>query len=284
MKIPFFSSFASQLQRKLSRSSGSLSVLHTDNNLENETRHIRTCSRELDSGQLSGLVFISSGANLGSYKTLTSLIEQAGGSENFPVVVVDREIPGSEHYRSNILCDNGVGIRLGVEHLAEYGHTKIGFLEGAESTDPAKIRKAAFIEECRNLELQTRDEWMFSGDFTFRAGREAAESIRQMSKHEWPSAIFCANDLSAAGLIQSLNQDKSLVPKFISVIGFDGSPLSGWLSPGLTTIAQPIEQMANHAAYALISEPTEVDGRKLDRVTWVTPLLKRRQSVEVFRK
>jgi len=276
---PFFISIGTLLQRKLSFSNKSLIVLSSDNSIVTELENIKIVAHESKDNGVDGLVFISSGANVESYEMVEGLIETESGGRKLPVVIVDREVVHPEKYKCNILCNNASGAFMAVEYLKEMGHTNIGIVKGLENTDPAAARYHSFVEACRRQELNLDSRWIFKGDFTFLSGRQAASSFMGLPQDERPTAIFCANDLSAAGFIQAVNELGMNVPDDVSVMGFDGSPLSRWLNPTLSTIVQPIDRIAEHVEYALFFDDSNEAGRELSRVMWVEPTLARRRSV-----
>lgn len=91
------------------------------------------------------------------------------------------------------------------------------------------------------------------GDFSYEAGRAGVEQIIRKSPHP-PSAIVVANDMMALGALDGIRHDHHLrVPEDISVVGFDGVAASKWASYGLTTVRQPVEQMASAAVSLLLA-------------------------------
>ena len=277
---PFFVSLATVLQRKLSFVNRFLIVLSSDNSSINELENIHLVRKEADRGEIDGLVFISTGSNIESYEAIESLIIGDGKEQTIPVVVVDREVVSPEIYKCNILCDNIQGVRLAIDHLYEMNHRNIGIITGRDGTDPAAARFQGFVDACGARELDVREDWIFQGDFTFLSGRHAASKFITLSTDNRPTALFCGNDISAAGFVQAISESGLSVPGDISIIGFDGSPISRWLTPSLTTVEQPIERIAEHTEYALFFEEPNDMGRELQRVMWVEPVLVRRRSVK----
>jgi DNA-binding LacI/PurR family transcriptional regulator len=99
------------------------------------------------------------------------------------------------------------------------------------------------------------------GDFTYAGGERAAESM--LALDERPTAVFCANDLSAVGFIRRA-QDLGLdVPGDISVVGYDGIQLGTYTRPTLTTVAATPRLLAMHAAQMLLDV---IEGRPVDDV------------------
>ncbi|MER6053386.1 substrate-binding domain-containing protein, partial [Streptomyces sp. NPDC001793] len=97
----------------------------------------------------------------------------------------------------------------------------------------------------------TAPERMVLGDFSVEWGRAAVDRI-------WPArpdAVVCANDLIAAGALQRLRQLGADVPGEVAVTGFDGIPLAGLADPALTTVRQPVAELATEAARLLVHRP-----------------------------
>ena len=140
--------------------------------------------------------------------------------------------------------------------IVENGHKMIGFIGGSEAAGPTRRRLAGFKDALNLHGISMPESHIRFGDFTFLSGLEVGAEM--MNLPQKPTAIFCANDEMAAGLIQAIRNAELRVPKHISVVGFDDSALAQQVWPPLTTVKQPVYEMAAKATELLlgISQPS----------------------------
>lgn len=148
-----------------------------------------------------------------------------------------------------IRSDNAEGARLAVRHLHGLGHRRIAHVTGPAGNVLTAARRAGMLEERARLGLPARDEWIIRGDFSLDSGRNAARLILAMA--DPPTAVFCAADMVAFGLIAGLAAEGVRVPQDISVIGFDDIDMSACYVPALTTIRQDRHRLGRGGAAAL---------------------------------
>ncbi|WP_282027513.1 LacI family DNA-binding transcriptional regulator [Ruegeria faecimaris] len=151
-----------------------------------------------------------------------------------------------------ISSDNAEGARLAIRHLHDLGHKKIAHVTGPDGNVLTTARRKGVVEERTRLGLPARPEWIIRGDFSLESGHEAARRILAMD--ERPTAVFCAADMVAFGLISGLVAGGLKVPGDISVVGFDDIEMSGSYVPALTTIRQDRHQLGRRAAEVLLSQ------------------------------
>ena len=137
-------------------------------------------------------------------------------------------------------------------HLLSLGHRDIGFIIGAANQTVSAQRQAGFEKALQEAGLTLRPEWLKQGSFTYRSGLVAAEQILDSSKH--PTAIFASNDDMAAATIAVAHRLHLDVPKDLTIVGFDDTPLATTIWPALTTIRQPVAAMARKAVELLLEE------------------------------
>lgn len=149
----------------------------------------------------------------------------------------------------SVRCDNSGGARQAIRHLHDLGHRDIAHITGPAGNVLTAARREGTVAERACLELPARPEWIIRGDFSLESGYQAARSIIAMS--ERPTAVFCAADMVAFGLIAGLHAEGLSVPDDISVVGFDGIEMSEYYVPSLTTIWQDRVRMGERAAALL---------------------------------
>jgi len=145
-------------------------------------------------------------------------------------------------------------------HLASLGHRGIGFVKGPVDHRAATLRYDGFLAALRDAGVD-REPWTSVGDFTFKSGVEAAE--RFLREGVKVTAMACANDDMAAGAMLALHRAGIDIPKSISVMGFDDTPMSEIVWPPLTTIRQPIKDIAERAVHMLVDGQTD-EGPRYD--------------------
>ncbi len=135
-------------------------------------------------------------------------------------------------------------------YLIGLGHRRIGFIKGHPNQTASDQRLAGFqqvIERSRGAEAVVAQ-----GYFTFASGLEAAEAL--LAGRPRPTAIFASNDDMAAATVSVAHRRGLDVPRDLTVVGFDDTPLAVTLWPPLTTVRQPISEMAAAAVDLLIRE------------------------------
>jgi LacI family transcriptional regulator len=137
-------------------------------------------------------------------------------------------------------------------YLLELGHRDIGFIVGAPNQTVSAQRQAGFEMALRQAGLPVHAEWVQPGSFSYRSGLTAAEQI--LNAPSRPTAIFASNDDMAAAAIAVAHQVRLDVPKDLTVVGFDDTPLATTMWPALTTVRQPVAAMARKAVELLLEE------------------------------
>jgi DNA-binding LacI/PurR family transcriptional regulator len=156
--------------------------------------------------------------------------------------------------------DNDLGVASVMQHLYNLGHRKIGHIAGRLDMQDAIVRLQAYQSFLRSKHIAYREELVGMGQFMIEGGRRAMAGL--LALPDPPTAVFCANDEMAIGaMIEALSQGKR-VPEDISIAGFDMTPASENVYPGLTTVQQPIGEMSAAAVRSLRDliegrEPTE---------------------------
>lgn len=150
-----------------------------------------------------------------------------------PTVLLDNYISGNTHV-GYVGTDSYEGISLAVDHLVHLGHTKIAFLNGSKNSMVSNERHNAFIQSMHSNNL-TPDETLI--EYGFYVPDCAKYHVPGFIKNG-ATAIICASDLIASGVIAEVNKQGFHVPDDISVIGYDDLPICMQLNPPLTTIRQ----------------------------------------------
>jgi len=191
--------------------------------------------------------------------------------EDLPMVVID----GDPDLCDNIfVIDNETSVKRAIRHLHSLGHRKIGHIAGPQDLFAARIRKDAFFKEMQELNLPIEFKWIQVGSFDVPTGEEAMSRI--LRSDELPTAIFCANDEMAFGAINVIRAKGLRIPADISIVGFDDVPLAAFANPSLTTIKQPVDEIARAAASALFAYIE--DREPIRSLTFPGSLVQRKSS------
>jgi LacI family transcriptional regulator len=166
-----------------------------------------------------------------------------------PIVAVDPHTGPSE--LPAVTADNLQGARLGVGHLLELGHRRIGMVTGRPDLVSAQLREQGYREALAAYGVPVDDALLSLGAFDPEQARDAARRLLRLP--EPPTAIFAANDLSALSTLEVAAELGVDVPGRLSVMGFDNIPESAMGHPPLTTVQQPIRQMGQNAVELLVA-------------------------------
>lgn len=137
------------------------------------------------------------------------------------------------------------------EHVLSFGHRRIGFISGDPEHGASEKRLQGFLQCLRTKGIAQDEELLTSGRFDFESGKRGAGRLLRLSQR--PTAIIASNDDMAAGVIVAARELGMDVPKHLSVAGFDDTPISAHTWPPLTTVRQPIIEMASYATHDLIT-------------------------------
>lgn len=169
-----------------------------------------------------------------------------------PVVAFDRTV--GDPRADAVVANNARGVRMAVRHLLDGGHERIGFVSGSKSIETGAERLAGYEEAMREVGLEPRSE---SGEFRIEGGRRATERLLQGN----PSltALIVGNNLMTIGALEAMRSLGFRVPEDIALVGVDDPFWAKLVDPPLTTLAQPVREMAAGAARLLFER---IDGSR----------------------
>ncbi|MEH6453955.1 MAG: LacI family DNA-binding transcriptional regulator [Psychromonas sp.] len=176
------------------------------------------------------------------------LIELQGNG--CPVVLVNRFIP--EMADSCINIDNENGGKIATRHLLEMGHSKIACITGPLSNPDARGRLQGYRNALECADIDFTETLVCEGGFTQESGCLAMKKL--LKRDQEFSAIFACNDHMAVGALEILRNEGIRVPDEISLIGFDNALFADYLSPALTTMQFPLEQMSAEAVQLILQK------------------------------
>ena len=174
---------------------------------------------------------------------------------------------GPEHH-SAVMIDEYQAAYDMTQHIIGLGHKRIGFIIGNPHQTASGQRMQGYLDAMTAADLEVTDDLVMQGLFTYRSGYDAA--VRLLDQADPPSAIFASNDDMAAAVVAVAHRRHLDVPVDLSVCGFDDTAIASTIWPELTTIRQPIADMARRAVDLLGNELRGGRSGKAFKPTHVT--------------
>jgi LacI family transcriptional regulator len=140
--------------------------------------------------------------------------------------------------------------------LIGLGHRRIAFVRGPEDQAASGLRHRGFVLAMDAHGIEVEDELVVDGDFRFDSGVAAAHRLLKLARR--PTAVFASNDDMALGVLAAAQRQGLVVPDELNVAGFDDSPAARLTWPALTTVRQPVVEMACSAVEMLIAGANDV--------------------------
>jgi LacI family transcriptional regulator len=195
-----------------------------------------------------------------------SAVTEAIESLDIPFVKI---APGkhTDTYRSVCTNDRESCASM-TEQLAALGHQRIGFIIGNPDHAAVMDRYRGYLDGLESSGLRLDKTLVVQGYNSHASGVQSARKLLNVAPAKRPTAIFASNDEMAAGALTVAHSLGLGVPEDISIVGFDDAPLASQVWPALTTIRQPIPDMAAQAAQLLLST---LGGEPADHTKHVLP-------------
>ena len=134
--------------------------------------------------------------------------------------------------------------------LINLGRKRIAHIIGSNSQGVSRLRYQGYLDALRSHQIDSKPEYIIQGDFSYKSGFEGASQL--LSLPEPPDAIFAANDEMAAATISVAHMKNMRVPDTLAIVGFDDTEIATIVWPQLSTVRQPLEEMADLAIELLI--------------------------------
>ena len=238
---PFFALLARAFQRAMEQAGYELLIEDTEEDLEKEKRMLN----DVASHNTDGVVLVLSSDTALHAERLDEL------SRTFPVVLIGTAIPGTRI--DTLQSDWRRSLGKAIEHLVKLGHRSVGFVDSMAGRSDGLDRVAIFREELKRVGLVFDEKnWVRCRHEVAEVRVAAGRWASQIPAVEAATAFICTNDFTALGTIRGLLDAGLSVPDDVSVVGFDDIPLASYLPQPLTTIAQPVVQMAAAATQTLL--------------------------------
>lgn len=237
---PYFAKLISNLENEASKKDYKIILCNSKEKAEKEKQYLDMCK----SNRVAGIVLCS--GNVESNKINTG---------DIPVVLLEKNF---EEGKLGIQCDNYEGGSLATEHLIECGCKKLLHFSGVIDEEvPADNREKAFIDTCsknsvkyyiKKFDINTYNQMDY-----YEAIKDTLTEIKEID------GIFASSDLIAAQVIQVCNELNIKIPQDLKLVGFDDVEISKLTTPTITTIHQPIKEMAKLAVELIDAKYTNVE-------------------------
>jgi LacI family transcriptional regulator len=214
-------------------------AMHDD---ERQARHLTTFIEQ----QVLGIVFI--GSTYGDEAFLPSTTRALRGSR-IPLVFLDRST--SEFGATAIVVDNRGGARAATSHLLEHGHSAIANFAGSSGLSAVRERTDGWTDALRAKGIDPRAQQQYESAFDRYEAFEVARAM--FASENRPKAIFSHSDEQSIGILYAAAQAGLRVPEDLAIVSFDGIKEAGIVSPGLTTVQQPIARAGALAVDQLLN-------------------------------
>jgi LacI family transcriptional regulator len=194
-----------------------------------------------------------------------------------PVVLVDRAARGNE---CSVSVNDRVGSDLAVSHLIEQGHRRIGFVGGPVSLSQVSQRLAGAHAAIEAAGLPYDALTMIETPrLDVAQGRATGAKLAAIASRQRPTAVFCANDLLALGLLQDTVRRGLSVPGDLAIVGYDDIDFAAAAAVPLTSVRQPRSQLGKAAMEMLIEEATDGKAHRHRQIVFEPELIVRESTV-----
>lgn len=229
---PFFAQLAGAIERSADKHGFRLVLCNTGSDVEKE----KSAMQMLMSMNADGIILTTSNEEIREYTERC----------NIPVIITDRSFNGSDKLKY-VHCNHYQGGRMAAEHLMACGCKSIVCIKGQQEISSAKDRYEGYRDVC--IERGVREQTVDSA-YDFNEGIRVTEEILKTFKDV--DGIIACNDMVAISAYKVLHKKGIKVPEQIQLIGFDDIALSKLMTPELTTISQPVEEIGTKAAELII--------------------------------
>lgn len=240
INLHFFSSTISGIQEYAAKHGYSIMICQSMESIKTEKSNIQM----LVSNRVDGLL-ISLSSQTKTYDHLQQLIEK-----KIPIVLFDRIC--DELDVSKVIVNDHDGAFKGVEHLLKTGCRRIAYIGGPENLYVSNQRMQGYLDALRSYNIQPDPALIAHCHELHQEPIEVTK--RFLDLPERPDAIFCMNDPVAIITMQVLKARNIRIPDEISLVGFTNEPVSQYIEPSLTTIAQPAYDMGQATAKLFIQQ------------------------------
>jgi LacI family asc operon transcriptional repressor len=187
-----------------------------------------------------------------------SEIAQIIESTDTPILVLNREMPSSPEHA--ITTDHYQSACVMMEHVIEQGHQQIAVIRGKSGSSTDEQRFAAYRDTLLKHKIAYDELRVVQGDWTMESGYTSAQDL--LANNISFTAVLSENDDMAIGAMKAFLEKGYKLPQDISIVGFDNSKVGEFLTPSLTSVSVPLEQMTKKAVLKIVGDLAQADAIK----------------------
>ncbi|OQP40102.1 hypothetical protein A4H97_17725 [Niastella yeongjuensis] len=236
----FFSQFIISAQKAASLAGYEVVICHSNESFSNE----RDVLKRLFAYQVDGILL--------SLSSETKSLEHLQPFEDAGVPVIQFNRVKNKPGFPKVLADDYHGAFIGVEHLINNGYKKIGHIGGPENLQISKNRFQGYKDALNKYKLEYNPDWIVYHDLSPAGAIHCAQTLLERSPR--PDAVFAVNDPAAIQLIFEAKKKGIQVGPELGIVGFSNDSRSEVIEPSLTTLEQPITQMAETCIHLLLNK------------------------------
>ncbi|PJM74082.1 LacI family transcriptional regulator [Bifidobacterium primatium] len=232
---PFYSALSAALAASAQAEGRILEVMVSGRQASHE---LRLVEHVVNSGRFDGLIYA------GMHRTNRALNHLASIPTKLVLLDEDVTIPALSH-PNTVTVDNFAGAYQATSYLISLGHRRIAHISGPAMLSTASERLRGYRAALENAGIPFDSSLLYSGPYTEEYGASVFPYLLQHDDR--PTAVFAGSDIVAIGVLSVCRQYGIRIPEDLSIIGCDGIDIGKWLRPSLTTLVQPVEDMADCA-------------------------------------
>lgn len=261
---PFFTDLAAGVETTAGRSGLSVVLCNSNDDVDRERHYLSLLQEQRSFGILITPV--------GTRNPGIEAIRRTGT----PVVLVDR---GSSTRQCSVSVNDRVGGELAAAHLLKQGHARIAFIGGplAIKQVSERLQGARSAIEAAGLPPDALTV-VETPRLDVASGKAAGEQLAALSPRMRPTAVFCANDLLALGVLQDTTRRRLSVPRDLAIIGYDDIDFAAAAAVPLTSVRQPRAQLGEAATDLLLDEARDPTGHTHRQVVFEPDLIVREST------
>lgn len=232
---PYFSTLIGHLEKAAYQHGYRILLLNSGGSESRESELLEECRRN----QVTGIILCNGSLDL-----------EHKDEMNIPVITIERKMQAGD---SAIECDNEQGGELAARHLISRGCRHLLFVGGVTDQNmPAQKRGNGFVLTCKTQKVECREYRVAMEHYRLHQASRILESFLENNPNT--DGIFLSDDILAMELLQICQKKKIKVPDDLKIVGFDDTYLASLSNPPLTTIHQPVREMAQQAVDLIINK------------------------------
>jgi LacI family transcriptional regulator len=261
---PFFTDLAKGVETTAGKSGLSVVLCNSNDEIDREQHYLSLLQEQRAFGILITPV--------GKVTATMEAIRRTGT----PVVLVDR---GSNRRQCSVSVNDRVGGELAVSHLIGQGHKRIAFVGGPMSINQVSERLAGARAALHAGGLpESALTVIETPRLDVASGRDVGDQLAAMSSRKRPTAVFCANDLLALGLLQDTTRRQLSIPDDLAIVGYDDIDFAAAAAVPLTSVRQPRAQLGQAAMELLLEEAAEPEIHQHRQIVFEPELVVREST------